>query len=143
MTITMITEPVRVLNTRIEYDINVWSRDGYVYLTFYPLRYPGDKLYPDADLEHGFPVVDTSQFYSIKIDSRSRGPQRREALEYLRNLVNEDHYSEPDNYSLLWPATEVPIEDDLDWWSSETVLDKAPELIRDFMATLPRRIWGR
>lgn len=140
MTIEMITAQVRTLNTRVEYDVNVWSEGGYVYLTLYPLRYPGDKLYPDADLEHGFPIVDTSQFYSLKIDSRSRGPQRREALEFLRNLVNEDHYENPEHYpAVLWPADEVPIEDGLDWWSSEIVLERAPELIRDFLSVLPRR----
>lgn len=126
-----------------DYDINVWSQDGYVYLTFYPLRYPGNKYYPDSDLEHGLPVVDTSVFYSLKIDSRSRGPLRREALEYLRNLVNADHFEDPEHHpNFLWPADEVPIEDDLDWWSCETALTDAPELITDFMSTLPARQKG-
>jgi hypothetical protein len=119
-----------------DYDINVWSRDGYVYLTFYPLRYPGDKYYPDADLDHGLPIVDTSVFYSLKIDPRSRGPLRREALQFLQNLVNEDHVEHPDLYpSELW-STE---EDGMDWWSCETALHNAPELIQDFISTLPAR----
>ena len=46
----------------VEYDINVWSEDGYVYLTCYTLRYPGDDNYPDADLDHRMPVIDTSEF---------------------------------------------------------------------------------
>jgi hypothetical protein len=130
----MISETVNQLQSPT-YDINVWSREGYVYLTFYPLRYPGDKYYPDADLEHGLPVVDTSTFYSLKIDRRSRGPLRRDALEYLRNLVNEDHFDNPERY----PAELWDDEDGMDWWSCETVLTKAPELIRDFVSTLPGR----
>lgn len=121
-----------------DYDINVWSEKGYVYLTFYPLRYPGDKYYPDADLDHGMPVVDTSQFYSLKIDSRSRGPLRREALQYLRDLVDADHHDMPNVYPApLWDEQE-----DMDWWSCETALTDAPELIRDFMATVPARHRG-
>lgn len=118
-----------------DYDINVWSENGYVYLTFYPLRYPGDKYYPDADLDHGMPVVDTSQFYSLKIDSRSRGPLRREALQYLRDLVDSDHHDMPSVY----PAPLWDEQDGMDWWSCETALTDAPELIRDFMATVPAR----
>lgn len=123
-----------------DYDINVWSDDRYVYLTFYPLRYPGDKYYPDADLDHGLPVVDTSQFYSLKIDGRSRGPLRRQAMEYLRQLVNEDHMAEPHMYAEQWPADGFTA--DMDWWSCETVLVNPPELIRDFMASIPARQRG-
>lgn len=125
-----------------DYDINIWTQDGYVYLTFYPLRYPGDKYYPDSDLEHGLPVVDTSQYYSLKIDSRSRGPLRREALAYLRVLVNQDYYEEPQTYSLLWDPAEIPVQDDLDWWSCETALVNPPELIADFIASIPARARG-
>lgn len=124
------------------YDINVWSTDGYVYLTFYPLRYPGDKYYPDSDLVHGLPVVDTSQYYSLKIDSRSRGPLRRDALTYLRMLVNQEHYEEPQTYALQWDPKEVPVADDIDWWSCETALVNPPELIADFIASVPIRQKG-
>ena len=123
-----------------DYDINVWSEDGNVFLTFYPLRYPGDKRYPDADLEHGLPVVDTSTYYSLRINSKSHTALNRDALDYLRNMVNADHYDEPERYGLLWGADELPVEDDLDWWTCETALVDPPELIADFIATIPRRL---
>lgn len=126
-----------------DYDINVWSEKGNVYLTFYPLRYPGDKYYPDSDLVHGLPVADTSTFYSLKIDSRSRGPLRREALAYLRMLVNQDHYEDPKHHpNLVWDPNEIPVGDDMDWWSCESALINPPELIRDFIATVPARQRG-
>lgn len=142
MQLTMINDTVNNLQWP-DYDINVWSQDGYVYLTFYPLRYPGDKLYPDSDLAHGLPVVDTSQFYSLKIDSMSRGPLRKQALDYLRKLVNADHVDDPTHYPVaLWPDDEFPIEDGLDWWSCETALVDPPELIKDFVLSVPARQRG-
>ena len=87
-------------------------------------------------------MVDTSQYYSLKIDSRSRGPLRREALAYLRVLVNQDYYEEPQTYSLLWDPAEIPVHDDLDWWSCETALINPPELIADFVASIPARARG-
>jgi hypothetical protein len=121
--------------SRVEYDINVWSEDNHVYLTFYPLRYPGEDDYPDSDLSHGFPIVDTSEFYSLKIPSKARGPKFRKALDYLKSMVNYDHVSMPDLYPVeLWDD-----EDGMDWWSTESELSYGPELITEFIAKLPRR----
>ena len=129
-----ITEQVRKLS-HVEYDVNVWSADETVYVTFYPLRYPGDDGYPEGDLWHGLPVLDTSEFYSLEIPKTVRGPRYRKALEFLKKTVNYDHETMPEQY----PA---PIWDDvegMDWWSSESDLSYAPELIADFIASLPRR----
>ena len=134
MQLTMITETVNSLQWP-DYDINVWSENGSVYLTFYPLRYPGDKYYPDSDLEHGLPVVDTSNYYSLRINSKTHDYRKRDALDYLRKLVNEDHYEDPDHYHDEWDSYEG-----MDWWSSVTALKNPPELIEDFMETVPRRI---
>lgn len=129
-----ITEQVKPL-TRVEYDINVWSDDGYVYLTFYPLRYPEDHNYPDADLKHGMPIIDTSEFYSLEINSRARGKRFNDALKYLKSMVNYDHVIMPDKYPVeLWD-----LEDGMDWWSTESELSYGPTLITEFMAKLPRR----
>jgi hypothetical protein len=130
----LITEKVRQLS-RVEYDINVWSEEGYVYLTCYPLRYPGEDDYPDSDLSHGFPIVDTSEFYSLKIPSKARGPRFRKALDYLKSMVNYDHEEMPD----LYPVETWDDEDGMDWWSTESELSYAPELITEFLAKLPRR----
>ena len=130
----LITEQVKQLQWP-DYDINVWSEDGMVMLTFYPLRYPGDSDYPDEELDHGFPLVNTSVFYTLRIPADSRGPRNRDALEYLKSMVNADHFDVPEYYpSPLWDAT-----DGMDWWSCETQLTDAPELIRDFVSKLPRR----
>ena len=121
--------------TFVEYDINVWSEDNHVYLTFYPLRYPGEDDYPDSDLSHGFPIVDTSEFYSLKIPSKARGPKFRKALDYLKSMVNYDHKEMPD----LYPVETWDDEDGMDWWSTESELSYGPELITEFIAKLPRR----
>lgn len=130
----LITEQVKTLS-KPEFDINVWSEDGVVYLTFYPLKYPGDADYPDRDLSHGFPVLDTSAFYSLSIPADSRGPRNRKALAYLAGVVEEERLEAPERYPApLWDDF-----DGMDWWSCETLLVDAPELIREFVATLPRR----
>jgi hypothetical protein len=121
--------------TFVEYDINVWSEDGYVYLTCYPLRYPGDAEYPDADLVHRMPVIDTSEFYSLKIHRDVRGPRFRDALTFLKSMVNYDHETLPDNF----PTEVWDDEDGMDWWSTESELAYAPTLITNFIARLPRR----
>jgi hypothetical protein len=130
----LISEQVRQL-AFVEYDINVWSEDGYVYLTCYPLRYPGEDEYPDADLDHRMPVIDTSEFYSLKIPSKARGKRFNDALAYLKSMVNYDHETMPEHY----PVQEWDDEDGMDWWSTETELSYAPELITEFLARLPRR----
>lgn len=130
-----IKEQVKQLNNKVEYDINVWSEDGYVYVTFYPLRYPGDDGYQDSDLFHGFPVIDTSEFYSLKIHRDARGPRFREALKFLKSMVNYDHETIPD----IYPAPEWDDEDGMDWWSTESELSFGPVLITDFIDRLPRR----
>lgn len=130
----LITEKVLKLG-QAEYDINVWSENGYVYLTCYPLRYPGDDNYPDADLIHRMPVIDTSEFYSLKIPANARGPRFRQALAYLKSMVNYDHETMPENH----PYEEWDAENGMDWWSTESELAYAPTLITDFLARLPRR----
>jgi hypothetical protein len=128
-----ITEEVRQLTTG-EYDINVWSdNEGeidaswVINLSFYPLRYPGESGYPRRET-HGFPIVDTSVDYTLKIPVLHRGNRIGDALRYLDYLVtgSSDDY---DQFDLQY----------MDWWSNETVLDNAPEFIKEFMATLPRR----
>lgn len=131
----LITEQVRQLNTRPDYDINVWSEGGYVYVTFYPLRYPGDAGYPDADLIHGIPVVDTSEFYSLKIHRDARGPRFKDTLVFLKSMVNYDHTTLPETY----PYEEWDDTEGMDWWSTESELAYAPSLIADFIKKLPRR----
>lgn len=128
----LITEKVTELG-QADYDINVWSDNGMVYLTFYPLVYPGDPGYPH--LVYGFPTTDMSRFYSLSIPSNARGPRYREALAYLANVVEAERHESPE----LYPAPLWDSEDGMDWWSSDTVLTEAPELIVDFMSTLPRR----
>lgn len=130
-----VTEKVRQLNHKVEYDINVWSEENHVYVTFYPLRYPGDDGYQDSDLSHGFPIVDTSEFYSLKIHRDARGPKFRDALKFLKSLVNYDHETMPDNH----PYEEWNDEDGMDWWSTESELSFGPALITDFIDRLPRR----
>lgn len=130
-----INQQVKVLHTTPDYDINVWSRDGYVYVTFYPLRYPSDAEYPDTDLIHGLPVVDTSEFYSLKIHRDARGPRFKDTLRFLKSMVNYDHETLPDNFPTeVWDDT-----DGMDWWSTESELAYAPSLITDFIKKLPRR----
>jgi hypothetical protein len=130
-----IKEQVKQLSTRPDYDINVWSEGGYVYVTFYPLRYPGDAGYPDADLIHGFAVVDTSEFYSLKIHRDARGPLFKDTLAFLKGMVSYDHETLPDNFPVQeWDDTEG-----MDWWSTESELAYAPSLITDFIKKLPRR----
>jgi hypothetical protein len=130
-----IKEQVKQLSTRPDYDINVWSEGGYVYVTFYPLRYPGDASYPDADLIHGFAVVDTSEFYSLKIHRDARGPLFKDTLAFLKGMVNYDHETLPDNF----PTQEWDDTEGMDWWSTESELAYAPSLITDFIKKLPRR----
>jgi hypothetical protein len=128
-----VTEKVRQLTTG-EYDINVWADNDnevdaswIVNLTFYPLAFPGDSNYPKRET-HGFPVVDTSTFYTLKLPVLHRGNRIGEALRYLDYLVtgSSDDY---DQFDLRY----------MDWWSSETVLDNPPDFIAEFVATLPRR----
>ena len=134
MKLSKVTDTVSTL-TPVEYDINVWSDEGYVHLTFYPLRYPGDADYPHDDLDHGLPLLNTSKYYSLDIPVDARGPRSRKALEFLKGLVNYDHVAMPERF----PAPLWDTEGHMDWWSTETELVYGPELITDFMATLPRR----
>jgi len=135
MKVTKVTDTVNTL-TRVEYDINVWSDDeGFVYLTFYPLRYPGDDNYPDDDLGHGLPLINTSQYYSLQIPVDARGPRSRKALKFLERMVDSDHETMPETF----PAPLWDTEGHMDWWATETELVYGPELITDFMAKLPRR----
>ena len=133
MKITEITEQVSTLN-RVEYDINVWSEDEKVYVTFYPLRYPGDADYPNDDLGHGLPLLNTQKFYSLTIPAQPRGPKFKKALAFLKGVVNYDHFLRPD----LYPAELLDASEGMDWWSTESELGYGPELITDFIAKLPR-----
>jgi hypothetical protein len=102
---------------RGDYDINVWcDNDGteepFVHLTFYPLV-KGEE----------YDTVDTSTWYTLAFNLTPRGPKQRQALNYIKNLVNSDSA-----FDLEYT----------DWWSNECVLADAPELITDYMAKLPR-----
>lgn len=129
----LITEQVTELG-QADYDINVWSDNGTVYLTFYPLVYPGDVGYPDYYL-NGFPITDTSKFYSLSVPTDARGPRYRQALEYLANVVEAERHEAPE----LYPAPLWNSEDGMDWWSCDTMLIDPPQLIAEFMAMLPRK----
>ena len=99
------------------YDINVWcdndgTEESFVHLTFYPLV-KGEK----------YDTVDTSIWYTLAFYAKPRGPKQREALNYLKALVNSD-----DTFDMEYT----------DWWSNECVLTDAPKLITDYMARLPR-----
>ncbi len=130
----MVTEEIRQLTTG-EYDINVWAdNDGnkadaswVVYLTFYPIVYPGETNYPERE-HHGFPIVDTSTFHTLKVPVLHRGSRIKDALRYLDSVVTEgsDDY---DQFDLQ----------EMDWWSNETALTNPPAFIKEFMETLPRR----
>jgi hypothetical protein len=104
-----------------DYDINVWvdsewdDVDRTVSLTFYPL------VMDDA---MGYMVTDPSTFYTLRISLWPRGPKHKAALQYIIGLVNEEDTFDA-NYT--------------EWWSNECVLVNPPELIADFMATLPRK----
>jgi hypothetical protein len=100
-----------------DYDINVWcDNDGtdepFVHLTFYPLV-KGKE----------YDTVDTSTWYTLAFNVTPRGPKQREALNYLKSLVNSDS-----TFDLEYT----------DWWSNECVLVDAPKLITDYVARLPR-----
>jgi hypothetical protein len=127
-----VKEKVRELATP-DYDINVWAdNEGdmdaswVVNLTFYWLKYPGDDDYP----EHGggFPVVDTRRYHPLKIPVMYRGDRVREAMAYLQTLVT--------NSSDDFDQFDV---ENMDWWSSEVVLEHPPAFIKQFMDGLPRR----
>ena len=129
-----VVEEVRELSTP-DYDINVWAdNEGntmdaswVVNLTFYRLKYPGDPGY-QADLFHGLPIADTSEYYALKIPVMHRGSRIAEAINYLDTLIT--------NSSDDWDAFDV---ENMDWWSSEVVLEHPPAFIKEFMDTLPRR----
>jgi hypothetical protein len=127
-----IKEKIRLMSTP-DYDINVWSdNEGdmdaswTVNLTFYRLKYPGDQDYPESG--QGFPIVDTSDYHTLKIPVMHRGDRIAEAMHYLDTLVvnSSDDF---DQFN----------QDNMDWWSSEVVLEHPPALIKEFMDTLPRR----
>lgn len=116
----LIEETVVEYPTTMPYDINVWcdsewdNTDRTVALTFYPL-YMGE----DNNLH-----TDTSEFYTLRVSLWPRGPKQKAALSYLEALVNSDSVFDA-NYT--------------DWWSNECILDDAPELIKQFQASLPRK----
>ena len=119
MKLTQITEQVVDYPTTGDYDINVWADNGwanddrFVSLSFYPLW-----MTPQGYLE-----TDTSTYHTLTLSLFPRGPKQREALAYIRDLVNTDG---------VFDAIET------DWWSNECALADAPELIQEFMAELPR-----
>jgi hypothetical protein len=117
----MIEDTVVDYPTTGQYDINVWcdsawdSHDRTVSITFYPLVM-NDTM--------RVLVSDMSRFYTLRISMWPRGPKHKAALRYLIDLVNKEDTFDP-NYT--------------EWWSNECVLVDPPELIADFMATLPRK----
>jgi len=116
----VITETVMGYPITGDYDINVWcdsewhDQDRTVSVTFYPLRMG----------RGGYLETDTSVFYTLRISMWPRGPKQKAALSYVKNLVNSD--------GDMFDANNT------DWWSNECVLINAPEIITDFVATLPR-----
>lgn len=116
----LIEETVVEYPMTMQYDINVWCEhdwddmDRTVSLTFYP-------LYTGKD---GYLHTDTSEFYTLRVSLWPRGPKQKAALSYLQALVNSDSVFDA-NYT--------------DWWSNECILDDAPELIKEFQASLPRK----
>jgi hypothetical protein len=116
----LIEETVAEYPATMDYDINIWcdsewdDMDRTVSLTFYPL-YMGE----DGNLH-----TDTSTFYTLRVSLWPRGPKQKAALSYLESLVNSDSVFDA-NYT--------------DWWSNECILDDAPELIKQFQASLPRK----
>ena len=103
-----------------QYDINVWctsawdDHDRTVSLTFYPL------IMDDAIK---CLVTDTSEFYTLRISLWPRGPRQRAALKYITDLVNKEDVFDPS---------------EMDWWSNESVLVNAPDMIQEFRDNLPR-----
>lgn len=126
-----VREKVRELATP-DYDINVWAdNEGYeaggvVNLTFYWLKYPGDDDYPDTG--HEFPIADTRRYHTLKVPVMYRGGRVGEAIRYLDTLItnSSNDYGEFDT-------------ENMDWWSSEVVLENPPAFIKQFMDVLPRR----
>jgi hypothetical protein len=121
--LTMITKFPRITEHVVkypitgDYDINIWcDNDGteepVVNLTFYPLV-RGEE----------YDTVDTSTFYTLALTVTPRGPRQKEALNYLKALVNEE-----DTFDMEYT----------DWWSNECVLVNPPQAIAEFIAGLPR-----
>jgi hypothetical protein len=108
-----------------EYDVNVWTSDRTVYVTFYPLEY----------LENGRATINTSKYYSLAIPGDARGPLYRQALAYLENLMNKDF----DYLNQPYLSDGWTLEDDLDWWTTDTGVLYPPKLIADFVASLSRK----
>jgi hypothetical protein len=116
---------MKTMERLAEYDVNVWTADRTVYVTFYPLNY----------LENGRATINTSEYYSLAIPGDARGPLYRRALSYLENRMNKDFHGLGQSYLHAgWT-----LEDDLDWWDTEKGLTNAPKLIADFVAHLPRK----
>ena len=115
-----ITEHVVKYPITGDYDINIWCdndlehpRDYWVVnLTFYPLV-KGEE----------YDTVDTSTFYTLTLNTTPRGPRQKQALDYLKALVNEE-----DTFDMEYT----------DWWSNECVLVNQPQAIADFVSELPR-----
>ena len=103
--------------------MNVWcdnldeeSKHAWViHVTFYPLYLH----------DNGYDQVDTSTWCALDISAYPREPQDQDLLKYLETLINEDG---PDKFSLEY----------MDWWSNECVFVDPPEILANFIATLPR-----
>jgi hypothetical protein len=116
---------MKTMTRLAEYDVNVWTSDRTVYVTFYPLEY----------LENGRATINTSEYYFLAIPGDARGPLYRQALAYLENLINKDFQGLDQPYlSDGWT-----LEDDLDWWTTDTGVLYPPKLIADFVASLSRK----
>ena len=119
MKLKMIEDTVTDYPATGDYDINIWcDNDGteepVVNLTFYPLV---------LDEIDDCWVMDTSTFYTLALSVMPRGPRQKEALNYLKALVNEE-----DTFDMEYT----------DWWSNECVLVNPPQAIAEFIAGLPR-----
>lgn len=125
ITLTMKGMTMIMTDKIADYDLNVSTYDRVVYVSFYPLEYSED----------GLATVNTSDYYTLEIPGDARGPLYRNALAYLEKLVNKDFEDSPEIY--LEPGWSL--EDDFDWWNTETCLVDPPKLIADFVDNLPRQ----
>jgi hypothetical protein len=95
--------------------------DVVVKLVFHPLA-----LATEQAEEWAYYVLSTDKSHTLHLSSNPRGPKQREAVEYLMDLVSPDR-------EIVF-STFVP-----SWCASQSVLEDAPQVIQDFMATLPVR----
>jgi hypothetical protein len=105
-----------------------------VKLSFYPLVLTGglhttktERLKDRGGEEWAYYVRSTDKSHTLQLSASPRGPKQREAVDYLIGLVVPDR-------AVLYDYSFKP-----SWCASQSVLEDAPQVIQDFMATLPVR----